>query len=67
MPIKDWIPALLRWNEEMRQGRTSSPPMTSLQLVLSVDAVPVKRNELDSIRRLSDEPDVTNTLISLDA
>lgn len=38
-----------------------------LQLVLSVDAVPVKRNELDSIRRLLDELDVTDALISLDA
>ena len=38
-----------------------------LQLVLSVDAVPIKRNELDSIRRLLDELDVTDALISLDA
>ena len=38
-----------------------------LQLVLSVDAVPVTRNELDSIRRLLDELDVTDALISLDA
>ena len=28
-----------------------------LQLVLSMDAVPVKRNELDSIRRLLDRAD----------
>ena len=38
-----------------------------LQLVLSVDIVPVKRNELDSIRRFLDELDVTDALISLDA
>lgn len=37
-----------------------------LQLVLSVDAVPIKCNELESIRRLSDELDVTNALITLD-
>ena len=37
-----------------------------LQLVLSVDAVPIKCNELESIRRLLDELDVTNTLITLD-
>lgn len=33
---------------------------------LAVDAVPVKDNELDLIRRLSDELDVTNALISLE-
>ena len=38
-----------------------------LQLVLSVDAVPIKCNELESIRRLLDELDVTNALITLDA
>ena len=38
-----------------------------LQLVLSMDAVPVKRNELDSIRRLLDELDVTDALITIDA
>ena len=38
-----------------------------LQLVLSMDAVPVKRNELDSIRRLLDELDVTGALITIDA
>ena len=38
-----------------------------LQLVLSVDAVPIKYNELESIRRLLDELDVTNILITLDA
>ena len=38
-----------------------------LQLVLSVDAVPIKCNELESIRRLLDEQDVTNALITLDA
>ena len=37
-----------------------------LQPVLSVDAVPIKCNELESIRRLSDELDVTNALITLD-
>lgn len=36
-----------------------------LGAVLAVDAVPVKRNELDLIRRLSVELDVTNALISL--
>ena len=36
-----------------------------LQLVLSMDAVPVKRNELDSIRRLLDELDVTEALITI--
>ena len=83
---QDWIAALLRWDEEMRQicidGKTMrgvkklSPDTESrivsaydphLQLVLSVDAVPVKRDELDSIRRLLDELDVTDALISLDA
>ena len=38
-----------------------------LQLVLSMDAVPVKRNELDAIRRLLDELDVTDALITIDA
>lgn len=38
-----------------------------LQLVLSMDAVPVKRNELDDIRRLLDELDVTDALITIDA
>ena len=38
-----------------------------LQPVLSVDAVPIKCNELESIRRLLDELDVTNALITLDA
>ena len=38
-----------------------------LQLVLSIDAVPVKRNELDAIRRLLDELDVTDALITIDA
>ena len=38
-----------------------------LQLVLSMDAVPVKRNELDSIRRLLGELDVTDALITIDA
>ena len=38
-----------------------------LQLVFSVDAVPIKCNELESIRRLLDEQDVTNTLITQDA
>ena len=38
-----------------------------LQLVLSVDVVPIKCNELESIRRLLDELDVTNALITLDA
>ena len=38
-----------------------------LQLVLSMDAVPVKRYELDSIRRLLDELDVTDALITIDA
>lgn len=38
-----------------------------IQLVLSVDAVPIKSNELESIRRLLDELDVTNALITLDA
>ena len=38
-----------------------------LGVVLSLDAVPLKRNELDSIRRLLDELDVTNALISMDA
>lgn len=38
-----------------------------LQLVLSVDAVPIKCNVLESIRRLLDELDVTNALITLDA
>ena len=38
-----------------------------LQLVLSMDAVPVKRNELDAIRRLLDELDVTDVLITIDA
>lgn len=37
-----------------------------LQLVLLVDAVPVKRNELDYIRRFLDELDVTDALIFLD-
>ena len=36
-----------------------------LGVVLSLDAVPLKRNELDSIRRLLDELDVTNVLISM--
>ena len=35
--------------------------------VLSLDAVPLKHNELDSIQRLLDELDVTNALISRDA
>jgi len=38
-----------------------------LQFVLSMDAVPVKRNELDAIRRLLDELDVTDALITIDA
>lgn len=38
-----------------------------LQLVLSTDAVPMKRNELDSIARLLDELQVTGALISMDA
>ena len=38
-----------------------------LQLVFSADAVPIKCNELESIRRLLDELDVTNALITLDA
>ena len=38
-----------------------------LQLVFSVDAVPIKCNELESIRRLLDEQDMTNTLITQDA
>ena len=38
-----------------------------LPLVLSVDAVPIKCNELESIRRLLDELDVMNALIMLDA
>ena len=38
-----------------------------LQLVLSMDAVLVKRNELDAIRRLLDELDVTDALITIDA
>ena len=37
-----------------------------LQLVLSVDAVPINCNELESICRLLDELDVTNALITLD-
>ena len=38
-----------------------------LHLVLSMDAVPIKCNKLESIRRLLDELDVTNALITLDA
>ena len=38
-----------------------------LQLGLSVDAGPIKRNGLDSIRRFLDELGVTDALISLDA
>ena len=38
-----------------------------LQLVLSMDAVPAKRNELDAIRRLLDELDGTDALITIDA
>ena len=38
-----------------------------LQLVLSMDAVPVKGNELDAIRRLLNELDVTDALITIDA
>ena len=38
-----------------------------LQLVFSADAVLIKCNELESIRRLLDELDVTNALITLDA
>ena len=79
---QDWISALLRWDDETRQicidGKTMrgvkklSPNTESaynphLQLVLSVDAVPIKCNELESIRRLLDELDVTNALITLDA
>jgi len=37
-----------------------------LHLVISVDAVPIKCNELESIRRLLGELDVTNALITLD-
>lgn len=48
-------------------SHTSYRLMTHLQLVLSVDAVPIKCNELESIRRLLDELDVTNALITLDA
>ena len=32
-----------------------------------MDAVPVKRNELEAIRRLLDELDVTDALITIDA
>ena len=35
-----------------------------ISLYLSMDAVPVKRNELDAIRRLLDELDVTDALIT---
>ncbi|ETK06533.1 hypothetical protein T230_12135, partial [Tannerella sp. oral taxon BU063 isolate Cell 1/3] len=38
-----------------------------ISLYLSMDAVPVKRNELDAIRRLLDELDVTDALITIDA
>lgn len=38
-----------------------------LQLVLSTDAVPVKRNKLESTARLLHELDVTEALVSLDA
>ena len=38
-----------------------------LQLVLSMDAVPAKGNELDAICRLLDELDVTDALITIDA
>ena len=38
-----------------------------IQLVLSVDAVPIKSNELESIHLLLDELDVTNALVTLDA
>lgn len=49
------------------ESHITSAYAPDLGVVLSVDAVPVKRNELDSIRRLLDELDVTNALISLDS